>query len=55
MKKIYAKFTSKCAETGRTLYKGEAIYYDFTTRRAYHPDSDYVRVWESKQEYIFNQ
>ena len=50
MKKIFAKFTSKCAETGRTLKKGEPIFYDYSSRKAYHPEADAVKVWESKQE-----
>ena len=50
MKKIFAKFTSTCAETGRRLKKGDSIFYDYTTRKAYHPEADAVKVWESKQE-----
>jgi hypothetical protein len=36
MKKITAKFNSVCAETGKKLKKGDAIYYDISTRKAYH-------------------
>ncbi len=50
MKKILAKFTSSCAETGKRLKKGDPIFYDYTSRKAYHPDADAVKVWESKQE-----
>lgn len=50
MKKILAKFTSKCAETGKILRKGDPIYYDFINKKAYHPTADIVRIWESKQE-----
>ncbi len=50
MKKIFAKFTSTCAETGKRLKKGDSIFYDYTTRKAYHPEADAVKVWESKQE-----
>ena len=35
MKIIYAKFTSKCAETGRTIKKGEQIAYDYSSKKAY--------------------
>jgi hypothetical protein len=43
MKKITAKFNSTCAETGRKLSKGSDIYYNTTTRKAYHPESDTVK------------
>jgi hypothetical protein len=43
MKRMYAKFTSKCNETGRTLKKGDVIYFHTTERKAYHPDSEKVR------------
>ena len=33
---ITAKFTSKCAETGKLLRKGDSIFYD---GKAYHEDS----------------
>lgn len=36
MKKITAKFNSVCAETGKKLRKGDAIYYDINSRKAYH-------------------
>lgn len=35
MKYMKAKFTSKCAATGRTIRKGEDIAYDPSTRKAY--------------------
>lgn len=28
MKKIYAKFNSKCAETGKTIRKGDPMFYE---------------------------
>ena len=40
MKLITAKFNSKCTETGKPLKKGDTIYYDPTTRRAYHKDAE---------------
>jgi hypothetical protein len=43
MKQIFAKFNSKCAETGKTLRKGDLIFYDYSTRKAYHVDSEAVR------------
>ena len=42
MKKITAKFNSVCAETGKTLRKGDAIYYDINTRKAYHMTASIV-------------
>jgi hypothetical protein len=35
MKYMQAKFTSKCAATGRTIRKGEEIAYDPASRKAY--------------------
>lgn len=40
MKQITAKFNSVCAETNRKLSKGTVIYYDYSTRKAYHPESE---------------
>lgn len=54
MKKIIAKFSSNCAETGKRLPKGSPIYYDYSTRKAYHPDADMVKKWENKQEQEYN-
>ena len=36
MKKITAKFNSKCAETGKTIRKGEEMYYDYSSKKCYH-------------------
>jgi hypothetical protein len=35
MKRIFAKFNSKCAATGQTIKKGELISYDSRNRKAY--------------------
>ncbi len=43
--KIAAKFKSKCSETGQTLYKGDPIYYDPSTKQAYHPNSQRVAAF----------
>lgn len=43
MKKIIAKFNSQCAETSIRLRKGDDIYYDVNTRKAYHPSANKVR------------
>lgn len=50
MKKITAKFTSKCAETGRTLRKGDTIFYDPFARKAYHLESSKAKDFEAEQE-----
>lgn len=50
MKKIIAKFNSTCSETGKKLKKGDPIFYDPISRKAYHPDADAVKVYESQQE-----
>ena len=36
MKKIIAKFNSKCALTSKPIKKGEQMYYDYLTRKCYH-------------------
>jgi len=57
MKKITAKFNSFCAETSKMLKKGDTIYFDTNTRKAYHitasipnkrltDDGAYVRAQE---------
>lgn len=40
MKKITAKFNSKCAETGKQIKKGDSMYYDYAARKCYHLDSE---------------
>jgi hypothetical protein len=43
MKSIIAKFNSTCSETGKALKKGSTIYFDTSTRKAYHPESQKVK------------
>lgn len=42
MKKITAKFKSKCADSGKTINKGDQMYYDYNTRKCYHMESNTV-------------
>ena len=35
MKKIIAKFNSKCHATGKPIKKGEEIYFDTYTKKVY--------------------
>lgn len=35
MKKITAKFTSTCAETGKRISKGEEMIYNYSTKKCY--------------------
>lgn len=42
MRSIIAKFRSKCAETGITLNKGDLIYWDERSRKAYHPTAKVI-------------
>jgi hypothetical protein len=35
MKKITAKFNSKCSQSGLPIKKGESIWYDTTTKKVY--------------------
>lgn len=50
MRVIFAKFPSKCADTGRKILRGEAVYYDPHGKRVFCPRSDMARMYESKQE-----
>lgn len=50
MKKIFAKFPSHCADTGRRIFKGEAVYYDPTLKRVFSQNCDMARMYESQQE-----
>ena len=43
MRLIIAKFNSKCAETGKPLRRGDEIYFDTNTRKAYHKDAPFVK------------
>ena len=44
MKKITAKFNSKCAETGRPIRKGEEMIYDYSGKKCY---SFYSQAWHN--------
>lgn len=50
MRVIFAKFPSKCADTGRRILRGEAVYYDPKGKRVFCPRSDMARMYESQQE-----
>lgn len=39
MKKITAKFNSKCAETGENIRKGQEMIYDYATKKCYSLNS----------------
>lgn len=55
MKKITAKFNSQCAETNLKLKKGDIIYYDTATKKAYHPTANKVKEFtdaENTKGYI---
>jgi hypothetical protein len=43
MKKITAKFNSKCNETGKPIKKGEEMFYDYTNRKAYHITTNKIK------------
>lgn len=44
MKKINAKFNSKCAETGKKILKGEEMYYDYGAKKCYCLASDRAKL-----------
>jgi hypothetical protein len=49
MKKITAKFNSKCNETGKPIKKGEEMFYDYTNRKAYHITTN--KITETNHDY----
>lgn len=65
MKKITAKFNSKCAETGKAIRKGEAMYYDYSAKKCYcmesntvakftEPDPAYGMIQANEEAYFDN-
>ena len=48
LKMINAKFRSKCAETGKTIYKGDVCFYDYQYKQVFHPSADIVRIRQSQ-------
>lgn len=51
MKKIIAKFNSRCHETGKALKKNEWIIYDYSTRKAYHVEApEALKRYERESE-----
>lgn len=50
MKKITAKFSSKCAETGARIRKGETMYYDYSVRKCYAMSSETAKKAEQSSE-----
>jgi hypothetical protein len=49
MKKITAKFNSKCNETGKPIKKGEYMFYDYISRKAYHITTN--KITEANHDY----
>ena len=48
LKMINAKFKSKCAETGKTIYKGDICFYDYQYKQVFHPSADIVKIRQSQ-------
>ena len=48
MRKIIAKFSSRCAETGARIYKGEACLYDPINKKVYHFSSQMFKDFEEE-------
>lgn len=46
MKKIFAKFKSTCAETGKAIERGDQMYYDYGTRKCYSLQSTVAQAAE---------
>lgn len=40
MKKITARFKSRCAETGKPIKKGDEMVYDYTAKKCYCMSSE---------------
>lgn len=50
MKKITAKFNSKCAETDKPIKKGESMYYDYSSKKCYCLESNKVKDMDAEQD-----
>jgi hypothetical protein len=48
LKMINAKFRSKCAETGKTILKGDMCFYDYQYKQVFHPSADIVKIRQSQ-------
>ena len=48
MKKIFARFASRCAETGNPIKKGEQMYYDYATKKCYCMASNEAQYLDNK-------
>ena len=52
-----SKFDSKCAETGKTIKKGQSCLYYPADKKVYHPDSEQAYQWRmvKDDETMLNQ
>jgi hypothetical protein len=50
LKMINAKFRGKCAETGKTIYKGDVCFYDYQYKQVFHPSADIVKIRQSQAD-----
>jgi len=48
-KQIFAKFNSKCSETGKRIKKGEPMIYDYEKRLCYSMDSNKAKTYQQEQ------
>ncbi len=62
LKIIVAKFSSKCAASGKRLQKGDTIVYDVNRKLAYHPSyspsetiTDESRYVQAQEEAYFDR
>jgi len=49
MKKIFARFKSKCADSGKRINKGDEMYYNYSTKKCYSLDSETAIKFEIKE------
>lgn len=52
MVKIYAKFNSKCSESGKVIKKGEQLLWDKSTKKVYSIDSKAYLEYQEHQARI---
>lgn len=50
MKKITARFNSKCTQTGATIRKGEQMLYDYSSKKCYCQTSETYKKFNSDEE-----
>lgn len=50
MKKILARFASKCSETGKKINKYDLMYYDYGTKKCFSIQSKRAEEFEREEK-----